>query len=158
MYRMSILALCTSDINLDIVKCTLMCVVHDIAEAQVGDIAPSDGISKGEKDRLESEAMRNIVHDMLHNSPAAQRIEALWNEYEAGETPEAKFVKDLDRFEMAIQASEYEQRHGINLQGFFDSSLPKIRHPQVQQWATDLEKERNGKSNGRTNDPTFPAA
>lgn len=24
------------------------------------------------------EAMQNFVHDMLHNSPAAQRIEALW--------------------------------------------------------------------------------
>lgn len=37
--------------------------------------------------------MHNFVHEMLHNSPAAQRIECLWQEYEAGETPEAKFVK-----------------------------------------------------------------
>ena len=37
--------------------------------------------------------MHNFVHEMLHNSPAAQRIHSLWQEYEAGETPEAKFVK-----------------------------------------------------------------
>ena len=39
--------------------------------------------------------MNNFVHEMLHYSPAAQRIEALWQEYEAGETAEARFVKGM---------------------------------------------------------------
>ena len=72
--------------------------------------------------------MNNFVNDMLHGSPSALRIDALWKvtslilfhyfqclfdfdfgswcnsqEYEAGETKEARFVKDLDRFEMASQ-------------------------------------------------------
>lgn len=121
----------------------MMALVHDLAEAQVGDIAPREGISKAEKHRLESEAMHNFVHDMLHNSPAAQRIESLWREYEDGQSPEAKFVKDLDRFELASQASEYERNHGAkDLQPFYDGSIPKIRHPQVQQWGQDLMAER----------------
>jgi len=86
--------------------------------------------------------MHNIVHDMLHNSPAAQQIEALWKEYEERQTPEAKFVKDLDRFEMASQALEYERDHGVSLQPFFDSSLPNLRHPEVQEWGKDLIEER----------------
>jgi len=98
---------------------------------------------KTEKHRLESEAMHNIVHDMLHNSPAAQRIDSLWREYEDGQSPEAKFVKDLDRFEMASQALEYERSYGANdLQTFYDNSIPKVRHPQVQQWCQDLMAER----------------
>lgn len=32
----------------------------------------------------------------------------MWEEYEARETPESKFVKDLDLFELATQAVEYE--------------------------------------------------
>ena len=44
----------------------------------MGDITPWEGIPKEEKHRLEAEAMHNFVHDMLHNSPAAQRIESLW--------------------------------------------------------------------------------
>jgi putative hydrolases of HD superfamily len=32
----------------------MMAVVHDLAEALVGDIAPSDGVSKEEKTRLEA--------------------------------------------------------------------------------------------------------
>jgi len=146
MYRMAVLAMCTSDSALDVSKCVMMCVVHDLAEAQVGDITPREGFSKEEKRRLEAEAMHNFVHDMMHASPAALRIEALWQEYEAGTTPEAKFVKDLDRLEMALQAREYEKaydRDRGDLQGFFDSSLPYLRHPEVRHWGEALSRERD---------------
>ncbi|PBK65922.1 HD domain-containing protein [Armillaria solidipes] len=143
MHRMAVLAMCTSDEKLDIPKCVMMCVVHDLAEAQVGDITPREGISRAEKLRLEEEAMHNFIHEMLHNSPAAQRIEVLWREYEDGKTPEARFVKDLDRFELASQAFEYERTYTArNLQTFFDTSLPKIRHTEVREWSEDLLKER----------------
>lgn len=144
MYRMAILAMCTSDASLDIPKCVLMCVVHDLAEAQVGDITPSEGISKEEKRQLESEAMHNFVHDMLHGSEAALRIEALWREYEEQQTKEARFVKDLDRLEMALQAREYEKEHCKYLQDFFDSSLPLLRHDEVREWGEALDRERRG--------------
>ncbi|KAI0085731.1 HD domain-containing protein [Irpex rosettiformis] len=153
MYRMAILAMCTSDSHLDISKCVMMCLVHDLAEAQVGDITPREGIPKAEKQRLETEAMHNIVHEMLHDSPVAQRIYNLWQEYEVGQTPEAKFVKDLDRFEMASQAFEYEKNHGMEaLQPFFESSIPNIRHPEVQQWGQDLLAERNEHQKSVAND------
>jgi putative hydrolases of HD superfamily len=40
---------------------------------------------------------------------AAAEIAALWEEYEAATTPEALLVKDLDKFEMIVQALEYEE-------------------------------------------------
>ncbi|CCM02595.1 uncharacterized protein FIBRA_04698 [Fibroporia radiculosa] len=88
------------------------------------------------------EAMHNFRHEMLHNSAAAQRIEALWKEYEEGETDEARFVKDLDRFEMASQALEYERDHSTQLQQFFDSSIPFLRHDEIKDWGRDLLTER----------------
>ncbi|KAJ7921217.1 HD domain-containing protein [Mycena leptocephala] len=139
MYRMAVLAMCSSDQKLDISKCVMMCLVHDLAEAHVGDIAPREGITSTEKRRREQEVMHNIVHDMLHNSPAAQQIEALWKEYEERQTPEARFVKD--RFEMASQAFEYERDHDASLQPFFDSSLPNLHHPEVQEWGRDLSED-----------------
>ncbi|KAI0272410.1 HD domain-containing protein [Gloeopeniophorella convolvens] len=146
MYRMAVLAMCTSDQKLDISKCVMMAIVHDLAEAQgapVGDIAPREGIPKAEKRRLEAEAMHNFVHEMLHDSPAALRIMALWQEYEDQATPEAQFVKDLDRFEMASQALEYERAHGLRtLQPFFDSSIPHVRHAEVREWGAHLLQER----------------
>lgn len=53
MYRMAMLSLCSTDENLDIGKCVQLSIVHDLAEAQVGDITPWEGISKEEKKRLE---------------------------------------------------------------------------------------------------------
>lgn len=43
----------------------------------------------------------------------------LWLEYEAGETYEAKIVKDLDRLEMIQQAWVYEQKENVNLSEFY---------------------------------------
>jgi len=87
--------------------------------------------------------MQNFVHEMLHDSPAALKIMSLWQEYEDQSTAEARFVKDLDRFEMAAQALEYEQAHGSQtLQPFFDSSIPQLRHTEVREWGADLLCER----------------
>ncbi|KAF8159907.1 HD domain-containing protein [Crassisporium funariophilum] len=143
MYRMAVLAMLCDDTQLDVSKCVMMALVHDLAEAQVGDITPSEGIPKAEKHRLEAEAMHNFTHDMLHDSPAAQRITSLWQEYEDGQSAEAKFVKDLDRFEMASQALEYERAHSTTtLQPFFNNSIPNIQHSQVQDWGKSLLAER----------------
>lgn len=56
------------------------------------------------------DAMHRITDKLLNPSlPASKRIHTLWHEYEEGKTREARFVKDLDRLEMALQASEYER-------------------------------------------------
>ncbi|KAF9054038.1 HD domain-containing protein [Panaeolus papilionaceus] len=154
MYRMAVLSMLSDDPTLDMSKCVMMSLVHDLAEAHVGDIAPREGISKEEKHRREQAAMKNFVTDMLHDSPAALRIEALWKEYEEGETVEARFVKDLDKFEMASQALEYERNYGTStLQPFFDSSIPKLQHPQVKQWGVDLLEERSQMQQGQDSKP-----
>ncbi|PVG03165.1 hypothetical protein CPB86DRAFT_723691 [Serendipita vermifera] len=148
MYRMAILALCTEDTTLDIAKCVMLAVVHDLAEAQVGDITPDEGFTKEEKKKLEEDAMTNIATEMLHDSSAAQRILALWQEYETQESREARFVKDLDRIEMALQAREYEKRYNrdmpdMDLQPFFDSSIPKLQEAEIKSWGECLQGQRN---------------
>ena len=41
---------------------------------------------------------------------SADEMRALWAEYEEATSPEALFVKDLDKYEMIVQAFEYEKR------------------------------------------------
>jgi putative hydrolase of HD superfamily len=53
-------------------------------------------------------AMHRILDLLGHPSIQSLRVKALWEEYEARETPESKFVKDLDLLELAVQAVEYE--------------------------------------------------
>ena len=70
---------------------------------------------------------------------ASKRINDLWQEYEHGQTKEAKFVKDLDRLEMVLQAFEYEKSRGNDrLQQFYEGAVPKISHPEVKKWAGAL--------------------
>lgn len=47
--------------------------------------------------------------ESLGNTDTANEIVDLWHEYEDAKTPEALFVKDLDKFEMIVQALEYEK-------------------------------------------------
>ncbi len=151
MYRMAMLSLlCPAEHDVDLGKCVQLAVVHDLAEAEVGDLTPLDGVGKSEKARREKEAIEYFVHDLLGSSAAGLRIEALWEEYEARETKESKLVKDLDRFELGLQAVEYERRYGIDdLQAFWDGSLPHIAHPRIRRWATELALERQRMWNER---------
>ncbi|KAJ6330795.1 hypothetical protein OIU76_009398 [Salix suchowensis] len=104
MYRMGLMALIAPDIpGIDRDKCIKMAIVHDIAEAIVGDITPSDGVPKAEKSRKEREALEHMCK-LLGAESRAKEMSELWNEYEENSTPEAKIVKDFDKVEMILQA------------------------------------------------------
>ena len=52
------------------------------------------------------QAIQKVVGD-----PLGQELYDLWKEYEAQETVEAVYCKDIDKFEMVVQAYEYEKEH-----------------------------------------------
>nr|CAB3449064.1 unnamed protein product [Digitaria exilis] len=109
MYRMGIMALVAADLpGVDRDKCVKMAIVHDIAEAIVGDITPSDNVPKEEKSRMEKEALDHMC-ELLGGGSRAQEIRELWMEYENNASLEAKVVKDFDKIEMILQALEYEK-------------------------------------------------
>lgn len=115
-FRVSLLALVLgrdADPPLDRERCVAMALVHDLAECIVGDITPYDGISVEEKHRREREAMGRLSALL-----GDDEILRLWAEYQAAETPEARFVKDLDKLETVLQAAEYEEERGVDLTEF----------------------------------------
>ncbi|CEQ38957.1 SPOSA6832_00456 [Sporobolomyces salmonicolor] len=149
MYRMAMMCLAFPELGtLDISKCVMLSIVHDMAEADVGDITPehASGVSKETKLALEEKAMERYQGLLGHPSIPSLRIKALWDEYEERETAESKFVKDLDLFELCMQAVEYENSQGCRtLQEFFETTIPRIQHPVVKGWARDLLAERRAK-------------
>ena len=52
--------------------------------------------------------MESIKLMLGPNHPFGLEAESLWKEYASDSTPEANFVKDLDKLELIIQAVEYE--------------------------------------------------
>uniref|UniRef100_A0A5B7BCQ5 5'-deoxynucleotidase n=1 Tax=Davidia involucrata TaxID=16924 RepID=A0A5B7BCQ5_DAVIN len=142
MYRMGLMALIASDIpgvNRD--KCIKMAIVHDIAEAIVGDITPSDGIPKSEKSRREQEALDHMCK-VLGDGPRAKEIGELWMEYEEASSLEAKVVKDFDKVEMILQALEYENEQGKDLDEFFQSTAGKFQTELGKAWASEIASRR----------------
>ncbi|CAG8528880.1 10389_t:CDS:2 [Paraglomus brasilianum] len=143
MHRMAIIALLLNDPSIDKDRCVKMAVVHDLAESIVGDITPQDGVPKEEKSRREQEAMHKLCKEILGETPQSQEIYDLWIEYEKAETREALFVKDIDKFEMIVQAYEYERSENRDLDEFFKSTEGKFTHPLVKSWVDELYRKRN---------------
>lgn len=145
MYRMAVMAMMIGNdpsAGIDKDKCIRMALAHDMGECIVGDITPQCGVSKEHKLKLEAEAMASL--GKLVDSASAAEFRSLWEEYEAQETMEATVVKDLDMFDMILQAHEYEvdMKDPGRLQEFFDSTNQKFKHPIVKQWAEELYKLR----------------
>jgi putative hydrolase of HD superfamily len=72
------------------------------------------------------------VERVLGRLPGGGAYAALWEEYEAGMTPEARFVRQVDRLEMGLQASVYERQGSADLSEFYHSvdrmlSAPDLR-------------------------------
>lgn len=103
-------------------KILRMTLLHELGEIYIGDIIPADRVSPVEKHRREREAMRQVV-DKLSNG--ADYL-ALWEEYEAGQTAEARFVHQLDRLEMACQAAVYQTQGFQGMEEFFTSAEAAI--------------------------------
>ncbi|XP_006646965.2 5'-deoxynucleotidase HDDC2 [Oryza brachyantha] len=142
MYRMGVMALVAADlpgVNRD--RCVKMAIVHDIAEAIVGDITPSDGVPKEEKSRREKEALDHMC-SLLGGGSRAEEIRELWMEYEQNATLEAKVVKDFDKVEMILQALEYEKEQGLDLEEFFQSTAGKFQTDVGKAWAAEVASRR----------------
>lgn len=75
--------------------------------------------------------MKGIIANIGHTAIEKELLE-LWYDYEEGSSLEGDLAKQLDKFEMILQADEYERAHqGKLLQSFFDSTRESFTHPEV---------------------------
>jgi len=96
------------NLKINIEHALKIAIVHDIAESLTGDIdyvlISTGKISKKQKQKMEGQAIEKIKKSLP--SGAGQEVSDLWNEYEQAKTPEAKFVKALDKIEAMVQMYE----------------------------------------------------
>ena len=149
MYRMSILTMLAPpslSSRLDVPRCTKMALIHDMAEALVGDLTPVDGVPKGEKNRREAATMDYICENLLgkvHGGLAGHDIRAVWQEYEDSQTLESHFVHDVDKVELILQMVEYERVHECQLDlSEFSWVATRVCMPEMKVWAQEIIDER----------------
>jgi len=90
-----------SDTPIDVLKVLKMVLIHDIVEIDAGDIFMYDTLKSHTNTENERKAARRIF-GLLPKEQADEFI-AIWEEFEAGETNEAKFAKSMDRLEPLLQ-------------------------------------------------------
>jgi putative hydrolases of HD superfamily len=113
---------------LDSSHAALLALVHEMGESYAGDITPVDGVSLEEKEELEREAILRA----LEGHPDREWFLSLWEEFEAGATMEAKFVKQLDRLEMGLQAALQEAEGFPGMGEFYDSARRTVVEPRLR--------------------------
>lgn len=95
--------------KLDRERALSMAVVHDWAEASIGDFsytALKHLGPAGTKKRIEKRALE----DLLGGLPNKEKYQELWKEYGEKRTPEAKLVHAADYLSMLVQAVKYGER------------------------------------------------
>ncbi len=86
-----------SNKKIDIARVMIMCLIHDIVEIDAGDTYAYDSEGKKTQKERENKAKKRIFSIL----PEEQKKEllAIFDEFEASETAEAKFVRAMDNLQ-----------------------------------------------------------
>ena len=127
----------------DLARAMSMALVHDIVEIDAGDTFAYD-----QGDALASKQEREIAAaDRLFGLlPAAMgaRLRDLWDEYERGDTPEARYVMAVDRMAPMLlnlaEGGSTWREHGITRDRVIDRNGPHVQPALPEVWAAALAR------------------
>ena len=119
-WHMAVMALVLSEHaneKVDLLRVISLLLIHDLVEIYAGDTFAYDEAGlKTEASREEAAAER--LYGMLPPDQA-EKLKALWQEFEEWKTPEAKFARTLDRFQPVMLNAATDGRawkeHGVKL-------------------------------------------
>jgi putative hydrolases of HD superfamily len=125
----------------DVAHAIALLLVHDVVEIDADDTFAFDTV--GYLDKVEREARAaDRLFGLLPDDLAA-RMRALWEEFEAAETPEARFAVALDRFGALVQNDAAGdggtwRQHGVGRDAVLARMAP-IEHGAPGLWPAVLE-------------------
>ena len=101
---------------IDAARCAKMLLVHDIVEIDAGDVYRYDVEARAERTDREERAAERIYGLLPDEQPGELR--RLWQEFEHGDSPEARFARALDRLMPLLHNYHTEGRswkeHGVS--------------------------------------------
>jgi putative hydrolase of HD superfamily len=101
--------------QLNVLRVLQMLILHDLVEIDAGDTFAYDTLAMAGQHDREAVAADRIFG--LLPADQAREFRALWDEFEARQTPEAKFAAAVDRFQPMLLNCRTEgaawQKHGI---------------------------------------------
>lgn len=113
-----------SNTPIDVLKVLKMVLIHDIVEIDTGDVFLHDTTKNHSNTEEETIAAKRIF-GILPTEQAEEFI-SIWEEFEAGQTNEAKFAKSMDRFEPLLQNASNKggtwAEYNVDYQRVFDTA------------------------------------
>ena len=104
--------------DVDLSRVLRICIVHDLGEAVHGDIPAPEQARRLSEDPAATKSAneRRDLVTLVAPLPRAARDEivALWDEYEAAATPEARLAKALDKLETILQHTQGDNPPGFD--------------------------------------------
>lgn len=149
-FRVGVLAMVLADkLEVDKEKLIKMAFIHDLTETKTGDIVwVRWGIVDPEvREKKEKREMRGIVgiFQKIENGEEYVRV---FEEMMLNSTREARIFWELDKLEMVLQALEYEEEQGKNLEEFFQTVDLCVREPFLRKLFDEIMKQRVKKEGG----------
>lgn len=119
-WHMSVMAVILSEYaneEIDVLKVITMILIHDIVEIDAGDTYAYDEEGKATQRERELKAADRLFGILPEDQ--RKKFRGLWDEFEAAETPEAKFARTLDHIQPLMLNAASEGRswreHDIHL-------------------------------------------
>jgi 5'-deoxynucleotidase YfbR-like HD superfamily hydrolase len=141
--------------DVDFAKLVRICLVHDLGEAVSGDVPAPEQARRLAEDPTARKAPqeRSDLLTLVTPLPESRRKEivALWDEYEAAATPEARLAKALDKLETILQHNQghnppdFDYRFNLEYGRRFTAYHPLIVELRRM---LDEETERNAEVGG----------
>ncbi len=142
-FRVALLALLLGELveGVDSDRLLRMALLHDLPESLLTDL-PLRAVQLVGRD-AKRQAERAAWDRLLPAGTQLDSWRALWDEFEAGETLEAKLARAADKMEMLLQAYEYQRAGCRNLDDFWQNSdLPGDAPELVTALLNELERRR----------------
>lgn len=86
-----------SNEEIDIAKTMIMCLIHDIVEIEAGDTYAYDIEGKKSQKEREEKAANHLFS--LLPLDQAKELRSIFEEFDEGNTPEARFARAMDNFQ-----------------------------------------------------------
>ena len=114
-----------ANVEVNLLSVLKMLLVHDIVEIDAGDTYCYDAVSSKDKAEREEQAAQRIFGLLPEDQQA--ELHQLWTEFEARETPEAKFAAALDRL-MPILHNYHTQGRSWLAHGITSAQVAERNH------------------------------
>jgi 5'-deoxynucleotidase YfbR-like HD superfamily hydrolase len=127
-----------------------MLLLHDIGEIDTGDVIAYATEGMEQRKIAEEAAVKRICAILPHD--LSQQFESLWLEFEAAETPEAKFAHAMDRsipiiLNLANNGQSWRE-NGIRYEQVIKRNGPAVQAGCPSLWAYLQQQLEQAQSNG----------